>query len=1102
MRKNPSNPRLGWILPTLVAGLMILPAQARAADTTGPITTLTAPTLSSASGTVLWSAAATDSSGIDRVEFRVDGALVETDRTAPYRGLWDTTRYTFGSHQVQVRAYDRLGNVTAETTYVNVSNLFAPLAYGVGSFGIVGSDLLRSFDLDRQIHEPARYWAAYAGGDSPEGAFMGWMQPGAATLPATITLPQTLQPGSYWFFVKGYDYGSPIDVNFSIGGGTTTVTPNDDDGNGAWSVAAPVTVRTSSNQLLLTLQKGGSPTVVSKFLLRGLYVTNDVHESVLKYDSVVHLEYPTRMDNSPAQPGNLVENGGFETGLGHGWGLSENRQIPLRSIWDASGGFSSRSSVRLPLSPRAHSYGTGIDLVSKPYSVKPNKKYTLSAWLRTDPGATATGSLSLVNSFADTHLLPAGAPKQHRIDKPFSVGSGWTQVSVTGYLVEYPTADYQVSITGKDNRGRHLWVDGVSLTEGDPVPYSPKVPLEIGLRSAQSSNLYYEDQPVLFRLRAANGSTAPQSATVRYEVYDYMNRNVKSGSVSVSAAPSTTVASDLDLGTGKRGSFRVVLWIDGVEGSEEEVLFGVVPRPQVAGADPSSSMGIHSNFTDFQYEALQKLGIKWDRAMSPGAFFRWSLVEPVDDQIAWYDTNVDAANRRGIQIMGTIGEDGWPAWADVAGKPNLLKWQEFVGQLVSHYRGRVQAWEIWNEPNYTFAPDFYARMVKGAAEAIRKADPEAKVVAMGGAWQPEYTTAVIAELERQFPTWPWRNYLDVFSTHMYPSVEVSAPGSNLGPGEAFQNRVISVYGKPVWNTETGQWDSGFFHTSNAPSVLWGRYLLPFEAGYLYTESSPLAVENVSINFLETIANGMSKYFYYDFRNTPNPALLRNHPSALEYDDTVRPKAIGLSILARLFDHSRGLGPLTSGDEYARALLFDRQGTPLIALYSLDNASRALTLSGLTPQQFKAYDVMGNPLPVSGTTIRFSRQPVYLEGQGISVAALRAAFDGGAIRNVADTLAPYLSINTGPRGQVRFGTAIRFRWGAADDTHTPGPDDPDAISYSYRVAGSPTSGGWSTWSANTYVDLPNLPRGSYVFEVKARDLARNRSAPVSRPFTVG
>ena len=119
-----------------------------------------------------------------------------------------------------------------------------------------------------------------------------------------------------------------------------------------------------------------------------------------------------------------------------------------------------------------------------------------------------------------------------------------------------------------------------------------------------------------------------------------------------------------------------------------------------------------------------------------GAFFRWSLVEPVDDRITWYDSNINTANRRGVQIMGTLGEGLWPTWADVGGKPNLAEWQEFVDQMVDRYRGRVQAWEIWNEPNHSFQPDFYARMLKRAAEAIRRSIPTPRSSRWAGRSRP------------------------------------------------------------------------------------------------------------------------------------------------------------------------------------------------------------------------------------------------------------------------------------------------------------------------------------------------------------------------------
>ena len=62
--------------------------------------------------------------------------------------------------------------------------------------------------------------------------------------------------------------------------------------------------------------------------------------------------------------------------------------------------------------------------------------------------------------------------------------------------------------------------------------------------------------------------------------------------------------------------------------------------------------------------------------------------------------------------LGTIGTNTmWPAWADAGGLPDLTKWQNFVGQLVAHYGTEVPYWEIWNEPQADFTPDFYAQML-------------------------------------------------------------------------------------------------------------------------------------------------------------------------------------------------------------------------------------------------------------------------------------------------------------------------------------------------------------------------------------------------------
>lgn len=92
-------------------------------DATGPTTSITAPTAgSTVSGTVNINANATDTSGIAKVEFYVDGALKGTDTTSAYSYAWNTTTATNGSHSLTVKAYDTVGNVTTSTAVSVTAN--------------------------------------------------------------------------------------------------------------------------------------------------------------------------------------------------------------------------------------------------------------------------------------------------------------------------------------------------------------------------------------------------------------------------------------------------------------------------------------------------------------------------------------------------------------------------------------------------------------------------------------------------------------------------------------------------------------------------------------------------------------------------------------------------------------------------------------------------------------------------------------------------------------------------------------------------------------------------------------------------------------------
>lgn len=88
-------------------------------DRIAPAVTITAPTDgATVSGTVTFSADATDAVGVVKVELLVDGRLLDTDTTAPYAATWDTAAAANGTHTLLARAYDSAGNVgrSAEVT--------------------------------------------------------------------------------------------------------------------------------------------------------------------------------------------------------------------------------------------------------------------------------------------------------------------------------------------------------------------------------------------------------------------------------------------------------------------------------------------------------------------------------------------------------------------------------------------------------------------------------------------------------------------------------------------------------------------------------------------------------------------------------------------------------------------------------------------------------------------------------------------------------------------------------------------------------------------------------------------------------------------------
>jgi hypothetical protein len=101
-------------------------------DTTPPAVSITAPTNgSTVSGNIKPQASASDNIGVTKVEFYLDGALAQTDTSAPYcltgdtNGVcndWNTKNVPNGLHTLLAKAYDAAGNTNQVSVSFTVNN--------------------------------------------------------------------------------------------------------------------------------------------------------------------------------------------------------------------------------------------------------------------------------------------------------------------------------------------------------------------------------------------------------------------------------------------------------------------------------------------------------------------------------------------------------------------------------------------------------------------------------------------------------------------------------------------------------------------------------------------------------------------------------------------------------------------------------------------------------------------------------------------------------------------------------------------------------------------------------------------------------------------
>ena len=143
------------------------------------------------------------------------------------------------------------------------------------------------------------------------------------------------------------------------------------------------------------------------------------------------------------------------------------------------------------------------------------------------------------------------------------------------------------------------------------------------------------------------------------------------------------------------------------------------------------------------YDKVAETGVKWVRIQSGWA--RTEKEKGVYD-FAWLDSIVDNLIRRGLTPWmclcygnGIYDADAAKVFGAVGCPPIKTEeqkkaWHDYVVETVRRYAGKVEWFEIWNEPDGIWCWKHgvngteYGKFAIATAKAIREGDPEAKVI--------------------------------------------------------------------------------------------------------------------------------------------------------------------------------------------------------------------------------------------------------------------------------------------------------------------------------------------------------------------------------------
>lgn len=423
-----------------------------------------------------------------------------------------------------------------------------------------------------------------------------------------------------------------------------------------------------------------------------------------------------------------------------------------------------------------------------------------------------------------------------------------------------------------------------------------------------------------------------------------------------------------DLGILPVGWYRISFQ-DGTAAEIGWTSVGVIARPK-APVPLASPVCVDSATSWFARNDAQRrrefaylaslAGVNWIRDR-----MNWGAIETARGTYAppgtAYDDSASALSGAGLQVLQVF--HATPRWAldkrldgEDAGHRfprDLRELHRFIGAAAVRFKGRIGAWEPWNEANISnfggHTIDEMCALQKAAYLGVRAVDPAITVCwnVYAGSGSPLHTEGVLRN-----ETWP---YFDTFNIHSYSTTEKYL--------SEFGTALEAACGRPIWITECG------IRLPAATERPWAE---------LKPQDAIRQAEFLPKSFASSLFAGVSHHFFFILGNFWERGT---QFGLLRHDQTPRPGFLALAATGRFLAGAECLGRVR-GESGGEMVVFraSPDGEAKCVIIAWAEKATGLGLpSGIRPEA--CYDCFGRPAaPALGPRPMFLILPLEAAGR--------------------------------------------------------------------------------------------------------------------------